>query len=54
MLAQSVVEYVIVHELVYLRIKNDSQDFWQLLASVLPDVGHRRRLLREAGKTLAL
>ena len=54
MLAPSLVEYVIVHELVHLRIKNHSQDFWLLLASVLPDVEHRRRQLREAGKTLPL
>ena len=54
MLAPSLVEYVIVHELVHLRIKNHSQDFWQLLASILPDVEHRRRRLREAGKTLPL
>ena len=54
MLAPSLVEYVIVHELVHLRIKNHSQDFWQLIASILPDVEHRRRRLREAGKTLPL
>ena len=54
MLAPSLVEYVIVHELVHLRIKNHSQDFWQSLASILPDVEHRRRELREAGNTLPL
>ena len=54
MLEPSLVEYVIVHELVHLRIKNHSQDFWQTLASVLPDVEHRRRRLSEAGKTLPL
>ena len=54
MLEPSLVEYVIVHELVHLKIKNHSQDFWQMLASLLPDMEHRRRRLREAGKTLPL
>ena len=54
MLEPSLVEYVIVHELVHLGIKNHSQDFWQMLASILPDVEHRRRRLREIGKTLPL
>ena len=54
MLAPSLVEYVMVHELAHLRIKNHSQDFWRLLVSILPDAEHRRRRLREAGKTLPL
>ena len=54
MLDPSLVEYVIVHELVHLSVKNHSEDFWRLLAAILPDVEHRRRRLREAGKTLPL
>ena len=54
MLEPSLVEYVIVHELVHLSINNHSDDFWRLLSSVLPDVEQRRRQLREAGKTLPL
>ena len=54
MLEPSLVEYIIAHELVHLKIKNHSQDFWQMLASLMPDVEHRRRRLREAGKTLPL
>ena len=54
MLEASLVEYVVVHELVHLSVKNHSDDFWRLLASVLPDMEHRRRRLREAGKTLPL
>ena len=52
MLEPSLVEYVIVHELVHLSVKNHSDDFWRTLAGVLPDVEQRRRRLREAGKTL--
>ena len=54
MLEPSLVEYIIVHELVHLSVNNHSDDFWRLLSSVLPDVEQRRRQLREAGKTLPL
>ena len=54
MLEASLVEYVVVHELVHLSVKNHSQDFWRMLGAVLPDVEHRRRRLREAGKILPL
>ena len=54
MLEASLVEYVIVHELVHLSIKNHSADFWRMLAGVLPDVEQRRRRLREAGKSLPM
>ena len=54
MLEPSLVEYVIVHELAHLSVNNHSDDFWGLLASVLPDVEQRRRRLREAGKLIPL
>ena len=54
MLEASLVEYVVIHELVHLGIKNHSQDFWRMLASILPDEEHRRRKLGEVGKTLPL
>ena len=54
MLKPSLVEYVIVHELVHLSVNNHADDFWRLLASALPDMEHRRRRLREAGKMLPL
>ena len=54
MLEPSLVEYVIVHELIHMSVKNHSDDFWRMLASILPDVELRRRELREAGKTLPL
>ena len=54
MLEASLIEYVIVHELVHLSVKNHSNDFWRMLASVLPDVEQRRQRLREAGKSLPL
>ncbi len=54
MLEASLVEYIIVHELVHLSIKNHSANFWRTLAGVLPDVEQRRQRLREAGKSLPL
>ncbi len=54
MLEPSLVEYVVVHELVHLSVNNHSDDFWRLVAFVLPDMEHRRRRLREVGKTLPL
>lgn len=53
-LEPSLIEYVIVHELVHLTIKNHSGEFWRVLAGVLPDVEQRRKRLRDAGKTLPL
>ena len=54
MLEPSLVEYVIVHELIHLNVTTHSDDFWRLLARELPDMNHRRRRLREVGKTLPL
>ncbi|RRD50430.1 M48 family metallopeptidase [Arachnia propionica] len=42
-------EYVVVHELAHLRHPNHGPDFWDLVASVLPDHRSRRRLLRTDG-----
>ena len=41
------VEYVIVHELFHLKVKNRSQDFWRLVAEVLTDVGRRKCHFRQ-------
>ena len=54
MLEPSLVEYVIVHELIHLSVTNHSGDFWRFLARELPDMNRRRRRLKEAGKTLPL
>ena len=54
MLEPSLVEYVIVHELIHLSVKNHSDDFWRFLARELPDMNRRRRRLKEVGKTLPL
>ncbi len=43
----SVLDYVIVHELCHLLIKNHSDKFWNKLSSIVPDYKKKRQWLRE-------
>ncbi len=54
MLEPALMEYIAVHELAHLKVKNHSPDFWELVAKALPDLQRRRRRLREAGRALPL
>ncbi len=54
MLEPALVEYIVVHELAHLSIKNHAPQFWELVASAMPDAQQRRRRLREAGHLLPL
>ncbi len=54
MLEPALIEYIIVHELAHLTVKNHSPDFWKLVSSAMPDAQQRRKRLREAGRTLPL
>ena len=47
-------DYVVVHELLHLRIRNHAQDFWSAMANVMPDFKLRRTRLRESGPHLSL
>ena len=54
MLPPEIIEYIVVHELAHLKVMGHSPDFWEVVARALPDVQHRRKLLREAGAALPL
>jgi predicted metal-dependent hydrolase len=47
-----VVDYVIVHELAHLRVKNHSPAFWQEVAHLMPDYAPRKQWLKINGRLL--
>ncbi len=49
-----VIDYVVVHELAHLRMKNHSRKFWKLVGTVCPDYKRHRKWLRENGEKLSL
>ena len=49
-----VIDYVVIHELVHLRIKNHSQKFWQAVAQLCPEYKSHRKWLRDHGEKLIL
>jgi predicted metal-dependent hydrolase len=42
----SVIDYIVVHELCHLKVKNHSSDFWKLVSLALPDYQRRRDWLK--------
>jgi hypothetical protein len=50
----ALIDYVVAHELLHLRIRNHSQDFWMAMAAVMPDYKARRARLRGFGQTLVI
>ena len=51
-LPESLIEYVVVHELAHIKHKNHSKDFWKEVEKYLPDVKTRRKNLRVFEKLL--
>ncbi len=49
-----VLEYVVVHELCHIQVKNHSSQFWAVVAEHLPDYQARRRWLKKEGRMLML
>jgi predicted metal-dependent hydrolase len=49
-----VVEYVVVHELVHLKVRNHSSTFWKGVSAILPDYQTHRRWLKKNGVLLTL
>jgi len=54
MAPMSIVDYIVVHELVHLNTKDHSPDFWLKIRAILPDYERRKEWLRINGPTLEL
>jgi predicted metal-dependent hydrolase len=52
MASLTVIDYILIHELVHIREKNHSKKFWATLESILPDYRKHRLWLRENGHLL--
>ena len=50
----ALIDYVVVHELLHLRVRNHGQEFWMAMATVMPDYKARRARLRGFGQTLVI
>lgn len=49
-----VIDYVVLHELAHLKIKDHSPRFWKLVESLCPDFKRHRKWLRDNGEKLNL
>lgn len=49
-----IIDYVVVHELVHLRIKNHSKTFWGEVQKLMPDYHVQRKWLKDNGHRLTL
>ena len=54
MLEPALVDYIIVHELAHLTVRNHSDEYWKLVNRIVPDARERRRKLRDVGRFLPL
>ena len=54
MLEPALIEYIVVHELAHLSVRNHSPDFKKLMASALPDFSDRQNRLRQIEGILPL
>jgi predicted metal-dependent hydrolase len=52
MAPMNVIDYVVVHELAHIQIKNHSNTFWHKVESILPDYKTRRQWLKDNGRLL--
>ena len=48
------IDYVVVHELTHIRVRNHSAAFWRELAKTMPDHLRLRARLREFGRQLVI
>jgi predicted metal-dependent hydrolase len=54
MAPKEVLEYVVVHELCHIKVKNHSSQFWALVGEHLPDYKNRRLWLKQQGRSLMM
>ncbi len=54
MMAPRLMDYVVVHELAHLKVRNHSADFWKVVNQALPEAQLLRRELQETGRSLPL
>ena len=47
-----VIDYVIVHELAHIKVKNHSKNFWNLVAGLMPDYKKHLGWLKKHGQSL--
>lgn len=52
MAPMSVVDYIVVHELVHLKHPNHSKDFWELVETIIPGYKDKQEWLKRNGPTL--
>lgn len=51
---EEVIDYVVVHEVCHLEIKNHSREFWQKIDKLFPDYQKQKRWLRDNGHLLVI
>jgi len=50
----TVIDYVIVHELSHIDIRNHSKEFWRKVGRIIPDYKSDEKWLRDNGHFLVL
>jgi len=50
----SVIDYVVIHELVHLRVKNHTKEFWNMVKTLMPNYKKHKDWLKKNGYLLRL